>query len=48
MLSARVGELIETEEALKKTMNSADDMIAAREREHLDEVLQLKDGLNRY
>ena len=47
VLSARVEELMETEEALKMTMDSADDMIAAREKEHFDEVEQLKDGLNK-
>ena len=48
VLSSRVEELMETEVALKTTMDSADDMIAAREQEHLDEVEKLKNGLKRW
>jgi len=47
VLSSRVEELLETEDALKTTMDSADDMIAAREREHMDEVEKLRDGLKK-
>lgn len=46
VLSARLDQLTETEEALRSTMESADEMIAEREQQHLEEVEQLKDGLN--
>jgi len=48
MLSARVDELVETGEALKSTMENADDMIAEREKQHHDEIEELKEGLNKY
>ncbi|XP_078494189.1 uncharacterized protein LOC100179040 [Ciona intestinalis] len=45
VLSARVNELTETEEALKNTMNLADDLIEEQTKQHQDEVEQLKVGL---
>nr|XP_026693439.1 early endosome antigen 1-like isoform X1 [Ciona intestinalis] len=45
VLSARVDELTETEEALKNTMNLADDLIEEQTKQHQDEVEQLKVGL---
>lgn len=48
LLNARVEELVETEDALKTTIDKADDMIAEREKQHVEQLEQLQDGLNRY